>query len=405
MSIETPAPAEKPPTKLFLPSLIIAIFSVNISNSIIALLATDIAKTFFGSSNAAAVAAVSQLSTLNAAAEVVFALLLSVLVIRFRYKPLLLVGVIFVVVSAVGSFFAPTLLSLQLFYAVEGIGSVMVTALAFTLIGDSLPADKKTKAISYVRSVGPAAGLVGALLIVFIANFGGWRSDFLFFALPTSAAGLILASFALPAKPREKPAPSKENPYVRSFKQIFTNRSATACLIASTLTIAGTQVALFAIAFYRTRFAVPRDWTGVIFDVSFIMMFAAPLVAGPLVIKFGAKRIAVLSTLLAAFFTMTFFFIPNVWGALVFDMLHVWFAAAAGTAFVCLILDQVPKSRGTLMTLNQVFASIGNVIAPAVGGALLFLTGVYGAIGLALGIMTIAAAAILFFFARDPNRP
>ena len=233
MSIETPAPEEKPPRKLFLPSLIIAIFSVNISNSIITLLAVDIAKTFFGSANAAAVAAVSQLSTVNAAAEVIFALLLSILAIRFRHKPLLLAGVIFVVVSAVGSFLAPTLLSLQLFYAVEGIGSVMVTVLAFTLIGDSLPADKKTKAISYVRSVGPAAGLVGVLLIGFIANFGGWRSDFLFFALPASAAGLILASFVLPSRPREKPATSQENPYVRSFKQVFTNRSATACLIAS----------------------------------------------------------------------------------------------------------------------------------------------------------------------------
>ena len=43
------------------------------------------------------------------------------------------------------------------------------------------------------------------------------------------------------------------------------------------------------------------------------------------------------------------------------------------------------------MSLNQVFDNIGNVIAPAVGGALLVLTaGVYGAIGLALGIMTIA---------------
>jgi MFS family permease len=199
MSIETPAPEEKPLRRLFLPSLIVAISSVNASNSIIALLASDIAKTFFGSSNPANVAAVGQLSTVNAAAEVVFALLLSVLVIRFRYKPLLLVGVIFVVVSAVGSFFAPTLLSLQLFYAAEGIGSVMVTVLAFTLIGDSLSADKKTKAISYVRSVGPAIGLVGALLVVFIADFGGWRSDFLFFALPFSAGGLILASFALPS--------------------------------------------------------------------------------------------------------------------------------------------------------------------------------------------------------------
>jgi predicted MFS family arabinose efflux permease len=405
MSIEIPAPEEKPLRRLFLPSLIIAMVSVNISNSIITILAVDIAKTFFGSSNTANVAAVSQLSTVNAAAEVVFALLLSILAIRFRYKPLLLVGVMFVVVSTVGNLFAPTLFSLQLFYAIEGMGSVMVTVLAFTLIGDYLPAHKKTKAIAYLRSVGPAVGLVSVILIVFVANFGGWRSDFLFLALPASAAGLIVASFALPSKQREKPAASKENPYMRSFKQVFTNRSATACIVASLLTVAGTQVAIFAIAFYRTRFAVPREWTGGIYDVSLIMLFAAPLVTALIVNKFGAKRIAILSTLLTAFFTMTFFFIPNLWVCLVFDMLHVWFAATASTAFVCLIVDQVPKSRGTMMSLNGFFDRIGNVIAPAVGGALLVSTGIYGAIGLALGIMTIAGAAILFFFAKDPNRP
>jgi predicted MFS family arabinose efflux permease len=411
MSTEAPAPEEKPPRKLFLPSLAIAVFSVFISNSIVTLLAVDIAKTFFPNAQtsaqiSAAVGTVSQLSTFNAAAEVVFALLLSILAIRFRHKPLLLVGALLVAVSTVGSFLAPTLLSLQLFYAVEGVGSIMVFIMAFTLIGDSLPADKKAKAISYVFSVSAAASLFVILLTVFIANFGGWRSGFLFLTLPVSVAGLIVASIVLPSKPREKPATGKENPYVRSFKQVFTNRSATACLIANILTVAGTQVAVFAIAFYRTQFAVPREWTGGIYEVAYSIFFVAPLVAGRLVNKFGAKRIAVLSTLLTAFFTMTFFFIPNLWGALAFDMMHVWFAATATTAFACLILDQVPKSRGTMMSLNQVFNNIGNVIAPAVGGALLAVTeGFYGAIGLTLGSLTIVGVAILFFFAKDPTRP
>ncbi|MCJ7559769.1 MFS transporter [Candidatus Bathyarchaeota archaeon] len=406
MSTEAPAPEKAPPKRLFLPSLAIAFFSVSISNTIITLLAVDIAKTFFGSANAAAVGAVSQLSTFNAAAEVVFALLLSILAIRFRHKPLLLVGVIFVVVSAVGSFLAPTLLSLQLFYAMEGIGSIMVYVLAFTLIGDSLPSDKKAKAISYVLSIGMLASLVVVLLVGLTANFGGWRYGFLLVALPASVAGLILASVVLPSKPREKPATGRENPYVRSFKQIFTNRSATACLVASMLSVAGSQIAVFAIAFYRTRFAVPREWTMGIYEVALIMYIVAFLVAGRLVNRFGAKRLWVLSALLAAFFVMTFLFIPNLWIALTFDMLHVWFAATASVAFACLILDQVPKSRGTMMSLNKVFDNIGSVIAPAVGGALLVLTdGVYGAIGLTLGIMTIAGTAILFFFAKDPNRP
>lgn len=404
MSIEAPAPEKEPPRRWFLPSLAIAIFAISISDAIITLLAVDIAKTFFGSADAAAVGAVSQLSTFNAAAEIAFAILLSVLAIRFRHKPLLLAGVILVVISAVGGFFAPTLLSLQLFYAMEGGGSIIVTIMALTLIGDILPAAKKAKAISYIISIGFAATLIVILLVGFIANVGGWRYGFVFLALPASAAGLALASAILPSKPHGEPATGKENPYLSSFKQVLTNRSATACLVASILTVAGTQVAIFAIAFYRTRFAVPREWTLGIFEVAIVIYVVAPLVSGRLLNKFGAKRVAVVSTILAAFFTMTFFFIPNLWIAFAFDMLHVWFAAAATPAFAYLVLEQVPKSRGTMMSLNSLFNTAGNVIAPAAGGALLVTIGIYGVIGLVLGSMTVAGAAILLFLAKDPTR-
>jgi predicted MFS family arabinose efflux permease len=170
--------------------------------------------------------------------------------------------------------------------------------------------------------------------------------------------------------------------------------------------VAGTQVAIFAIAFYRTQFGMPRNLTYGIYEISLAIFVLAPLAAGPLVNKYGAKRIAVTSTLLAAFFTMMFFFIPNVWLAVAFDMTHVWFTVIAFVSFACLVLDQVPKYRGTLMSLNSLFNSIGNAIAPAVGGALLVATdGIYGSVGLALGIMAISGSIIMIFLTKDVNRP
>jgi len=86
-------------------------------------------------------------------------------------------------------------------------------------------------------------------------------------------------------------------------------------------------------------------------------------------------------------------------------MLHVWFAAFATPAFVYLVLEQVPSSRGTMMSLNIMFNNIGNIIAPALGGALLFLTsGIYGAVGLALGSITILGSTVLLFLAKDHTR-
>src|SRR3990172_2210472 len=135
MITEATVPRNAVPSRFFIPALAIALFSAGISNSIISLLAVDIATTFLGSSSGASVGITSQLNTFNAAAIVAFAILLSILAIRFKHKPLFLLGVIFVVISTVGSFLAPTLLSLQFFYAMEGGGSIMVWIMAATLIG------------------------------------------------------------------------------------------------------------------------------------------------------------------------------------------------------------------------------------------------------------------------------
>jgi MFS family permease len=115
-----------------------------------------------------------------------------------------------------------------------------------------------------------------------------------------------------------------------------------------------------------------------IYEVASVMYVVGTLVSGRFVNRFGAKRLAVLSTLLAAFFTIGFFFIPNLWVAFTFDMLHVWFAAFATPPFVYLVLEQIPKSCGTMMALNSLFNNIGNAVAPALGGALLaFTSGIY----------------------------
>ncbi len=382
----------------------VAGLSVGIANSIVGLLAVDIAKTFFGSASPAAVASVSQLVPANSGAEIVFAFAMSVLAVRFRHKPLLLAGTIIVVISAVGSFFAPNLSSLQLLFALEGAGSIVVNIMMVTLIADNLPPDKKAKALGYIYSVGGAAALIIILLLGYITSLGGWRFGYLILAIPFSLAALILSFVVIPSKPNQQYT-TKANPYVASFKQIFTNRSATAVLIANILTVAGAQVAIWAVAFYRTKFGLTREWTGLIYDLAIVLFIIAPLVAGRLVNRFGAKRLCVTSGFLAAVFVLVFFFVPFLWGALVLDMLHVWFASTALVAGACLVVDQVPNYRSTMVSLNNIFNSTGNAIAAAIGGALLYATnGIYGSVGAALGIMTIAGVAILFLFAKDPNR-
>jgi predicted MFS family arabinose efflux permease len=89
--------------------------------------------------------------------------------------------------------------------------------------------------------------------------------------------------------------------------------------------------------------------------------------------------------------------------ALPFDYLGLCLSGIANTAATSLTLDQVPESRGTLVSLNATSISIGMVLAPAIGGMLLDAF-TFKAMGLTLGTAGILAAIVFYFLTQDPNK-
>jgi predicted MFS family arabinose efflux permease len=388
------------PGRLLVPALVIGTASVSVSITMLQLFLVDTGSTFHVS-----VGVASQLATFNHAGELVSALLMGVLAVRFRYKPLILAGMLFVLFSAVGSFFAPDFSTMQIFFALEGIGTVMFSVMSFTLVGDAFAPQKRAKAVSYLMAALFGMALVSFPLSGFIANVAGWRSNFVLQTLPIALAGLVLAFFIVPSKLNGQTVTVRKASYVESFKQVLTDKSATACLASQILAAAGSMESIFGIALYRERFSVPLNFTVVIAMASWAIFIVGSLVAGRLTNRFGAKPTTVAGTLLCGVFTVVYFFIPNLWGASVFNFLTAWFASIGVTSYTCLALAQVPKSRGTMMSLNSAVEALGTTIGSAVGGTLLVLTfGFYGAVGLALGGMFVASATIRFFLAKDPTR-
>jgi predicted MFS family arabinose efflux permease len=405
MAINTTVSIEKPLSRLFVPALAFAYFASSVSSTIIAFLAVDIATTFFESTSGASIGVTSQLNTVNAIAIVVFSISLSFLAVRFKHKPLFLAGTFFVLVSAAGSFLAPSFLALNFFYAMEGAGSILVWTMAVILIGDYLQPEKKAKAISLLLSISGLATLVTILLVGYITDIGGWRANFLFLVLPFSAIALVLSSIILQSEPIKKSKVRQENPYVEGFKKVLTNKSATSCLIVNLLTVVSGQVALFALAFYRIRFSLPREWTMAIVEIAAVIMLTAPLVSSRIVNRIGAKRLSVSSISIAAICLLLVFFVPNLYVAVILDMAHLFFGAISIPAFVYLALEQVPNHRSTMMALSSLFNNLGNVLAPLIGGSMLALTsGFYGSIGIVFAGMTIIGAAILLLFVRDTTK-
>ena len=386
---------EKPSFGRFVVSaLTISAFAVQISSPTLNLLAVDFANTF-----QVPVGVTAQLGTINNGAEAVFALIMGFLAIRFKHRLLLLAGILFVSVSAAGCFFAPDFFSLQIFFAMEGIGTVMVTIMGATIIGDSTSLNKKAKAISYITAGTFLATLVGTPIIGFITDIGGWRAVFLFFVLPVSVVGLLVAFFSLPSEPRRNQVGGKSF-YLSSFRKVLANRSASAALVGAMLGSA-TTVALFALSFYREQFSQSLNFTVVVLLVAQSLFVVGSLVAGRLTNRFGSKPLIVIGLVVSGVLTIAFFFMAELWIALTLDMMHVFFSALAFTAGRCLCLDQVPLSRSTMVSLGVIFGSIGAAVGMAVGGALLVLFS-YQIVGVAFGAIGLGGACIFYFLTKDP---
>jgi predicted MFS family arabinose efflux permease len=282
------------------------------------------------------------------------------------------------------------------FFLLEGVGSVIFFVMGVTLFGNVYLPDRRAKALSYTMSAGWATALFGPTVNVLIANSIGWRWNFLLWVLPWMFVGLILSYFAVP-KSSATTAVVEKVSIGGAFKSVLKNSSATAILAANILAIAGVEVGVFAIPFYRYpngfNFSLTSalGWVTVVATIFVIFI----VVGGRLVNRFGAKPMAVICTLLTGVFTMIFFFIPYLPLTLFFDSLHCIFAAMALPAYACLALAQVPKARGTMMALNQAMDNVGKMMAPFIGGLILSATlavydlEVYGFVGLMLGGLSV----------------
>jgi DHA1 family inner membrane transport protein len=401
MSVETPVGEKESPKRLFVPSLALAVFATGTAGAVLTLFLPEIANTFLGSTSRAAIGVAGQTSTVNNTAEVVLAFLMSILAIRFRHKWLLLAGAVLVAFSSLGSFLAPDFFTFQIFFAMEGAGSVMVSILAFTLIGDTLPFNKKPRAISYMSASLILSGLIGMIVLYFLGNVAGWRSGFLLVGLPLSIAGLILVSFGVQSKSHAQQTRIDKGAYVRAFKQVLLNKSAFSCLIGRMVGSASV-VGLFVLTFYRQQLSLSQGWALGIALINGVLFVIGSLVGGLLINRFGSKSVTVICGFISGVLTAAFFSMPNLWLTLAFNFASVIIGACVIPAIICLTVDQAPESRGTMLSIHRIVGNAGEAIGAAVGGALIALFS-FQVFGIGCGAFMIASALIFLFLVKQPT--
>ena len=313
MSAVTPTVEKLKPSKWLLLGLLSAVFAVNVIDVFAPLLYPEIAATFH-----ITVGTAVQLSAFSAAAGVITGLLLSAFSIRFRYKTLLTAGVLCVVLCVLGVFLAPTFLFAQVFYALNGVGSVMVAVMSPTIIAELYPLNKKATRISWSVATAQLALIIGNPVTGFIAsngNVASWRDSLLWFMLPVTSISLLFVLFLIPSKPMF--LQDKKNSILHGYRNIFSNRSAVACLTNAFFAGAFFGLATFQSAFLSTIFHFPPSLRGIVAVVGGSLLVTGMLSCGLLVNRIGRKSLliggAVPAILLSVSSYAVSLFVTDVW--------------------------------------------------------------------------------------------
>jgi len=399
MSDDLPLSEKRSLGRLFLPSLAFSYFATGPIGVLTGLLLIDIGDTF-----GCNVGVMGQINTVYYLAAVVFGLFMGVLSVRFRHKSLLMVGLLFVGISALGCYLASNFNLMLILYSFSGVGMAMVSPMAISLTGEHLSLEKRGNAIGWIIAGGALSYVIGAPIIGFVAGLGDWRSALLVFIIPISLASLLLAFIGLPsASSSLQPAVSKGT-YLEGFKGVLSNRSAFACLVGSSLrSIAFMVVLVYGISFFRQRFLSSMGTASIVMLMAAFLYTLGSLVCGWFVNRFGRKPLTVLTVFLSAIFTIAFTSASDLWLSLALNFLGAWFFGMGASAASSLTLEQVPKFRGTMMSVQSAAINLGSALGTAFGGLAHILFG-YEVLGLTLGALGVVAAIVFQILAIDPTR-
>jgi len=202
---------------------------------------------------------------------------------------------------------------MQFFYPIEGIGTAIVGAMTFTLVGEFLALNKRPKATGWIIAGAPLAGLAASLIItLFFADAGSWRSFLFWFALPVSLLAFGFAYFGVPSSSRRPQGLSSRKVYSSSFKQVFLKKSPIGCFAGNLVRQAGfVWGVVFSVAFFRQVFGLSLAQGALIALGSTAFFALGSIVGGQLVDRFGRKRLLVATLLVSSFSLILIAFVPT----------------------------------------------------------------------------------------------
>ena len=381
---------------LLLLALSLAVFSTWLITVTFQLLLINIAHTFnVQIGTAGLVSAVGSVSGIAAG------LLMAVFSIRFNHKLFLLIGLLCTSLAAVGFYLAPNFNVVLLTNIGVGTGIAFATSMAYSIIGDFYPLQKRGRAIGCIVASTGLAYVVGSPIIGVLANLGGWRITMIWLVLPITLLSLVLAVVIIPKVSVKNQTNTGTESFLLGCKQAISNRSAISILIVTVFTMAEGSIGFYATSFFRSQFSMSIEFGSIVIMIGSILSSVGGAVSGLLVNRLGRKPLGTFTFLAAALFTLAFTFVPDFTSSWGLSTIRFFFSGMAFTAGGSLVMEQLPKFRSTMMSLNTVAMNVGMLLTSITAGIALNNFG-YQTLALTLGGFGVIGTILWVSMVKDP---
>lgn len=227
--------------RLILPTLYLSRFVSGTPSIVFGLLLIEIGQSF-----GSPIGITGQISTASSIIGIISAIIMGALSVRFNHKSLLIAGFVMYLILALGCSFSFNFSMMMFFYTINGIGASVVMPMSSSLVAEYFTEDKRPTAIGWLIAGGSSSYLIGAQVISLIAGIGGWRSAFLWFVIPFTVLGVVMAKTCLPPVEKTRTTVGSKK-YLEGFRAILPQKSALSCLAGTTLRMASFQVVLLSL--------------------------------------------------------------------------------------------------------------------------------------------------------------
>jgi predicted MFS family arabinose efflux permease len=380
---------------LILPTLIVSISSIDPPALIVSICLIEVALAF-----GVSVSLAGQIRSIGSILAIIAALAMGVMSVRYDYKTLLLGGLIINLVSALCCTFAPSFTLLVICFAAMGLVTSLVTPMVFSYIGEFYPDERRSQVVGTLASLRSVSYLVMVQLIGLVVGNWSWREAFLFLVAPMTFLGIILSLKVLPRVSSSETV--SEMNILEGYRGVLASRSALACLLGNLMAggawVGG--VVVYNVTFLREAFLLSLSDASNIVSGMVVGVLVGNYLGGLLAKKLGNKRVIVASSFLTGVLIICYMNAPNIQLTVVISVVT---SLAAGIILTCantLLLGQVPRYRGTVMSVNSAATQLGVALGAALGGLILYLYS-WGMMGVTFGAMHVLASCVYKLGARE----